>query len=410
MKISEITENELIAEQTMDLLGNGDFSRGQVGLIVAETGVGKSVYSFDLAARLVLGGFLYNKEEIPIRSNLKVQVFTSEYNRNDVMRAMKGLTLAFPNVDEWQERLDGEYLDIPVDVEDRLGFVLAKIEEQRKEFGADIFILDNFFSMFGSKSTTSVNAEGVMVRLIQFAECLGIGIIVVHHSGKSGSKCVSAGYGSCILGAKARFEIVLSRCDFTADDQYLTVSFKKRFTNVSNIQLRKNLQSEYPYFSESESMGGVYGKWYRENLAVEGWHSKEGWIAILGRIPTIGTKNRFTAFNALRDYRRNPFLVQSLKTQEYAPIPFLKKRIGEITKIFEECLNSKDSAEGVQEVIEKYTRREWEEINEIGGAFRKHLGLIVKLTSVQEDGRLNISYEIVKVDSRTDVVNEEQAA
>ena len=397
IKLSEINENEIVAHATMNLLGNGDFRRGQVGLIIAETGVGKSVYSFDLAARLVLGGFLYNKESIPIRPNLKVQVFTSEYDEFDVMRTMKGLEFAFPNVEDWQERLDGEYLDIPVDG-DRLGFVLAKIAERRKEFGADIFILDNFFSMFGIKNTSPVNAERVMAELIRFADELGIGVIIVHHCGKTGSKGANAGYGSSVLGAKARFEIVLSKTDFTANDQYLLVNFKKRFTNVSNIQLKKHLSAEYPYFSDSETSGAVYGKWFRENLAVEGWHSKDEWIAILGRTPTIGTKNRFTAFDSFRDYRRNPFLVQSPKTQMYAPIPFLKNRIGECVKCFQECLNSQEGEEPVSEKMDirailcRECAGELDAIEEIGRAFLEHLNLGVRVVYAQKENEQGVKY------------------
>lgn len=338
-QISDTTHDTLNAYEAERLLGCYDFGRGDVGFIIGETGCGKSTFAVDLAARIARGGNLYDEPQIPIVADLKVRILAFEHKDWDIATQCLGLKQAFPDFAEWEERFSLERCDLG----ERSPENISKITRCMRKEHADIYILDNWQQMFGTKGAKEGCAEKLFAEILQTAEELNAGVFIVNHTPKTVRKGVHSGYGSSALGNMATLEILLTKYHIGRSTvNWNDVSFHKRLSTVPTIKLVQAGTSIEPYFMmPAKGCGNKY--WTAGLEKVQGWKTKEELLAIIGRETN---ENAEKAFLELCRRDRNPLFGYSKNRDKYAGFIWLKS---EVTRLYKELKELKENREYWQE-------------------------------------------------------------
>ena len=335
-QITSTTAESLNAYEAERLLGYNDFGRGDVGFIIGEAGCGKSTFAVDLAARIARGGNLYDQPQIPIAANLKVRILAFEHKDWDIITQCLGLKIAFPDFAEWEGRFSLERCDLDGK---RCPENLTKVTRFMRKEHADIYILDNWQGMFGTKGAGKNVGEELFSEILLTAKELNAGVFIVNHTPKTVRKGVNSGYGTSALGNMATLEILLTKYhERSTTVNWNEVSFHKRLSTVPKISLVQAGTSQEPYFLRP-AMGCGNKYWTAGLEKVSGWKTKKELLSIVERETN---ENAEIAFLELCRRDRKPMFGYSQNRDKYAGFVWLKSEVSRLCRELRELKEERE--------------------------------------------------------------------
>ncbi len=194
-KMSEVTPEKV------DWLWYGRMAKGKISIIDGDPGLGKSVMTMDLAARVSTGKLFPDGDDVGLVDDVDVGsviLMNAEDGEADTIRPR--LDAAGADVDRvvmLTEKEDGTLPTIPED--------LDMIEESIARNGAKLLIIDPLMAYLSPKvnSNNDQQVRQALTPLKRMAERLDVAVIVVRHLKKEETtKAVYSGGGSIgIIGA-----------------------------------------------------------------------------------------------------------------------------------------------------------------------------------------------------------------
>jgi len=192
----EILEDDSNINYTVDEI----IPVSSLGVVVGETGAGKSFYALDLAL-CVATGIDFHGRKVKQTNGMYV---AAEGNRG-YRRRMK----AWMRKHNWQGSLDGFFLTSgAVDL-----FDIEKLKEivlscEANEVGLIFF--DTFHRCFSGEENSARDVGTALQNIGKYFTEKGITVVLVHHSGHAAA---GRGRGSSSLKAGVDFELLLEKCE-----------------------------------------------------------------------------------------------------------------------------------------------------------------------------------------------------
>jgi RecA-family ATPase len=171
-----------------------------LGVIVGETGAGKSFYALDIAMCVVTGTDFHGS---------KVKKMNCAYVAAEGNRGYRRRMKAWMRKHNWQGSLEGFFLTSgAVDL-----FDTEKLKEivlfcEANEIG--IVFFDTFHRCFSGEENSAKDVGTALQNIGKFFTENGIAVVLVHHSGHTAA---GRGRGSSSLKAGVDFELLLEKCE-----------------------------------------------------------------------------------------------------------------------------------------------------------------------------------------------------
>lgn len=204
--LRDVPENDM----RDNLLGNRWLCRGCAGVVIASSGVGKSVMAMQMAIHFSIGSKVFDIDSFDPRKILFIQ---AENNLIDLAEAFQSIIKKANLTTEQNELLDKNLVFISNQICAGELFI-QMLDQACAEVKPDIVIVDPLLSFFGGDlSKQDVCSRFLRNQLNPIIAKYNMGMIMMHHTAKEISENLSsvsyAGFGSSELTNWARFISVL---------------------------------------------------------------------------------------------------------------------------------------------------------------------------------------------------------
>lgn len=177
--------NTPLEDKSDNLLGNRFLTREGSWLIVAQSGVGKSVLAMQMAILFALGRDLWGLK--PIKP-LKVAIIQAENNKLDLVEPLRSICDNLGLSDADRRMLQSNFSVYPNSTECGKNFARL-LERVAKDLTPDIVIVDPLLSYIGGDiSKQDVCSSFLRNTVHPILQRYQMGLIVMHHTGKPRSK------------------------------------------------------------------------------------------------------------------------------------------------------------------------------------------------------------------------------
>ena len=189
ISLSELLAQPPEAENSNDLFANGWLRKGGGCILTAPTGVGKSVFSVQVACAWALGKECFGIQ--PLRP-LNIAIIQSENDRKDTQEFCESMCKGFAENEHWsQDDITNAVKNVYWEDKRFIGKAgdefCAALKEMQQKYDYDLIIVDPLQAYFGGDISKNQDVSHFLrqgIDPIIKNPSLGCGILFIHHTNK----------------------------------------------------------------------------------------------------------------------------------------------------------------------------------------------------------------------------------
>jgi len=202
------------SDKQMSFLVDDLLPQGETLLIIGQGGVGKSLFTLDLAISLADAPSMGFLGHFKVNNKCKVLFVQAENCEAGTKERLNSMLHNHPNKASILDNIGFVSVDDDVmlfgHIED--DSFCEKIATQAAKFNADVLLIDPLSSFHHADENSNVQMRQVLDKLSRLGQQMNVSIVLVHHDGKMGNGSSSAGgRGASAIGDWASSSIVIQK-------------------------------------------------------------------------------------------------------------------------------------------------------------------------------------------------------